>query len=113
MIISEKSCTFAADFQKRTRLDMNTKVKTEERIEKLVMAIGTASSSRRELITALGLKQNARRNFRDNYMKPAAGRGLVVMQFPEVPSLPEQTYRLTKLGLVFWEELKSKKDQAI
>ena len=72
---------------------MNTKVKTEERIEKLVMAIGTASSSRRELITALGLKQNARRNFRDNYMKPAAGRGLVVMQFPEVPSLPEQTYR--------------------
>lgn len=91
---------------------MNTKVKTEERIERLVMAIGKGSLPRRELIADLGLRQDARRNFRDNYLKPATSRGLVRMQFPEVPSRPEQTYLLTEKGLAFWEELQSKKDQA-
>lgn len=91
---------------------MNTKVKTEERIERLVMAIGKGSLPRRELIADLGLRQDARRNFRDNYLKPATNRGLVRMQFPEVPSRPEQTYLLTEKGLAFWEELQSKKDQA-
>ena len=90
---------------------MNTKIKIEERVCKLVMAIGTGTASRRELIVALGLRQDSRRNFRDNYMKPVRARGLVVMQVPNVPSLPEQTYRLTADGLDFLAEL-LKKDQA-
>ena len=90
---------------------MNTKIKTEERVCKLVKAIGTGVASRRELIAALGLRQDARRNFRDNYMKPARARGLVEMQVPNVPSLPEQAYLLTADGLGFLAEL-SKKDQA-
>lgn len=92
---------------------MNTKVKTEERIERLVMVIGKDSLPRRAIIDSLGLRQDARRNFRDNYMKPATSRGLVKMQFPEIPSLPEQRYILTEKGLEFWEELISKKDQAL
>ena len=90
---------------------MNTKNKTEERVQRLVKAIGKEVLSRRELIADLGLNQDARRNFRDNYMKPARARGLVDMQFPDVPSLPEQAYRLTAKGLELLEEI-SKKDQA-
>jgi len=90
---------------------MNTKVKTEERIERLILAIGKDSLPRRALIAGLGLRQDARRNFRDNYMKPATRRGLIKMLFPEVPSCPEQAYRLTEKGVEFWEELRSKKDQ--
>ena len=93
-------------------MDINTKVKTEDRIERLVMVIGKNSLPRRQLIADLGLRQDARRNFRDNYMKPATSRGLVKMKYPEIPSLPEQQYTLTEKGLEFWEELKSKKDQA-
>ena len=109
---SKKCTTFAVDFKKGPGLNMNTKIKTEERIERLVMVIGTESLPRKAIIAGLGLRQNARRNFRDNYMKPATSRGLVKMQFPEIPSLPEQRYKLTEKGLEFWEELKSKKHQA-
>ena len=90
---------------------MNTKIKTEERIRRLVRVIGKSTLPRRELIADLGLHQDARRNFRDNYLKPATARGLVIMQYPETPSRPEQAYRLTANGLDFWEEM-SKKDQA-
>ena len=62
--------------------------------------------SRRELIAALGLHQSARRNFRDNYLKPATAKGLVKMQFPEVPSRPEQAYKLTAKGLELFSKLK-------
>ena len=91
---------------------MNTKVKIGERVQRLVMVIGRGTHPRRELMAALGLRQESRRNFYDNYMKPATARGLVTMQCPGHPSIPEQTYRLTEKGLEFWEEL-SKKEQAM
>ena len=96
---------------------MNTKNKTEERVRRLVKVIGKASLPRRELIADLGLRQESRRNFYTNYLNPARERGLVKMQFPESPSCPEQTYRLTKKGLEFLEKLQaseeeSKKEQA-
>lgn len=90
---------------------MNTKVKIEERVQNLVVVIGREAHSRRELMAALGLRQESRRNFYDNYMKPATARGLVTMQCPEHPSIPEQAYRLTAKGLEYLEEL-SKKEQA-
>ena len=104
--------------QKRNRLDMNTKIKTDERVRKLVKAIGGEVAPRRQLIADLGLRQESRRNFYRNYMYPARDRGLVVMEFMDVPSKPEQAYKLTEKGLAFWEDLKqaeddnSKKEQA-
>ena len=98
---------------------MNTKIKTEERVKKLVKAIGREVAPRRQLIADLGLRQESRRNFYRNYMYPARDRGLVVMEFLDVPSKPEQAYKLTEKGLVLWEELKqaeeaiSKKEQAV
>ena len=97
--------------QKRNKLKMNTKVKIEERVQRLVMVIGRGTHPRRELMAALGLRQESRRNFYDNYMKPAKARGLVTMQCPGHPSIPEQAYRLTADGLEYLEEL-SKKEQA-
>ena len=96
------------DGQKRNRLNMNTKVKTEERVQRLVMVMGKGAHPRRELMAVLGLRQESRRNFYDNYMKPAKARGLVTMQCPGHPSIPKQTYRLTEKGLEFWEELSKK-----
>ena len=99
---------------------MNTKIKTDERVRKLVKAIGGEIAPRRQLIADLGLRQESRRNFYRNYMYPARDRGLVVMEFLDVPSKPEQAYKLTEKGLAFWEELKQaaeeenlKKEQAV
>ncbi len=80
---------------------MNIKTKTDDRVNRLVRIIGPDVLPRRELIAALGLRQSARRNFRDNYLKPATAKGLVKMQYPEVPSRPEQAYKLTAKGLEF------------
>ena len=85
---------------------MNTKTKVDDRVNRLVLIIGTDVLPRRELIAALELRQSARRNFRDNYLKPATAKGLVKMQFPEVPSRPEQAYKLTAKGLELFSKLK-------
>ena len=50
---------------------MNTKTKIDDRVNRLVLIIGTEVLSRRALIAALGLRQSARRNFRD-----ITGKGL-------------------------------------
>lgn len=84
---------------------MNTKIKSEERMRRIVQAIGKEVINRRGLIDALNLRQDARRNFRENYLKPAIAKGLVKMQFPEVPTSPEQAYRLTANGLDFLAEI--------
>lgn len=89
---------------------MNTKIKTDERIRRLVLALGQGALPRRELIADLGLQQNARRNFRDNYLKPAAAKAYIRMLFPECPSSPDQAYRLTQKGMDFLEELRSELD---
>lgn len=86
---------------------MNIKTKTDDRVTRLVLVIGSDILPRRELIAALGLQQCARRNFRDNYLKPATAKGLVIMQYPEVPNRPEQAYKLTAKGLEFFNSLKS------
>lgn len=90
---------------------MNIKTKTDNRVTQLVLIIGSDVMSRRELIAALGLRQSARRNFRDNYLKPATAKGLVKMQYPEVPSKPDQAYELTAKGLELFNRLKSVQDE--
>ena len=95
---------------------MNTKHKIDERVVRLVKALGELPATRRELLDILGLKQNSRRNFRENYFNPAVAKGYVKMLMPHIPSSPEQGYRLTERGMEFLKELKkaeSKKDQAM
>lgn len=93
---------------------MNTKIKTDERVERIVLAIGRDTISRRGIIAALHLHQKGRRNFCDNYLYPAVGLGLVRMKYQDIPSLPDQAYLLTPKGLEFLEELEErvKKEQA-
>ncbi|CCO22602.1 Fic family protein [Maridesulfovibrio hydrothermalis] len=52
--------------------------------------------SRDELQTALGLKD--RKSFRELYLKPALGEGLVEMTLPDKPNSRNQKYRLTEKG---------------
>lgn len=81
------------------------KDKAEERIHKLIMAIGDKTMPRRQIITYLELKQGSRRNFMDNYLRTAIAQGYVVLAFPNSPNKPEQAYRLSANGLELWEQL--------
>ena len=82
--------------------------KAQERIHKLVLAIGDQTMPRRQIIAYLGLKQNSRCNFVNNYLKPALAKGYVVMARPSSPNSPEQAYRLSADGLDVLSLLKSK-----
>lgn len=90
---------------------MNTRIKTDERIRRLVAVIGNETLPRRQLIAELDLRQDSRRNFYSNYLHPAIAKGYVCMMRPDSPSSPEQAYRLTANGLELLEEI-SKKEQA-
>ena len=78
----------------------------DERVKMLVRVIGKAVLPRRQLVADLQLRQKSRRTFIDHYLKPAIAKGLVKMQFPEVPSRPEQAYKLTAKGLELFTKLK-------
>ena len=83
------------------------KDKSEERMRKLIMAIGEQTMPRRQLIAYLGLKQSARCNFIKNYLRPAMDKGYLVMARPSSPNSPEQAYRLSADGLEVLSQLKS------
>ena len=84
---------------------MNTAKGHDERVKKLVIAIGKASLPRRQLVADMGIKQGSRHIFRNNYLRPAYEMGLVEMVYDNVPTKTEQIYRLTPKGLIFWKEL--------
>ena len=81
--------------------------KAQERIHKLILAIGDQTMPRRQIIAYLGLKQTSRCNFLNNYLKPAIAKGYVVMARPSSPNSPEQAYRLSADGLELWAQLNS------
>lgn len=81
--------------------------KAQERIHKLILAIGDQTMPRRQMIAYLGLKQNSRCNFLKNYLKPAIAKGYIVMARPSSPNSPEQAYRLSADGLAIWTQLRS------
>ena len=82
--------------------------KAEERARKLVLVIGEKSLPRRQLVAELGLRQNSRSIFINNYQRPAWELGYIDFAYPSVPSKPEQTYRLTAKGLELYHLLKKK-----
>lgn len=81
--------------------------KSQERINKLILAIGDQTMPRRQIIAYLGLKQNSRCNFINNYLRPAMANGYLVMARPSSPNSPEQAYRLSADGLTLLSQLKS------
>ena len=81
--------------------------KATERVHKLILAIGDQTMPRRQLIAYLGLKQNSRCNFINNYLKPAMSKGYIVMARPSSPNSPEQAYRLSADGLDLLAQLRS------
>ena len=81
--------------------------KAQERIHKLILAIGDQTMPRRQIIAYLGLKQNSRCNFINNYLKPAMTKGYIVMARPSSPNSPEQAYRLSADGLDLLAQLNS------
>ena len=81
------------------------KKNVDDRVGKLVLAIGKKVFPRRQLVADLGLKQASRRNFIYHYWKPAWNMGLIEFAYPGHPNKPEQAYRLTAKGLDLYAQL--------
>ena len=79
--------------------------KTEERIFKLILAVGKQSLPRRQIIADLGLKQHSRKSLLENYLWPAHEHGYIEFSYPNSPHKPEQTYKLTAKGLDLYLQL--------
>ena len=79
--------------------------RSDLRIQKMVLVIGRDVLPRRQLVADLGLRQNSRAVFVNNYLKPAEDAGLVAKAYPNVPSKPGQAYRLTAKGLDLYSRL--------
>jgi hypothetical protein len=70
-------------------------------VESLIKLLET-EHTRAEIQGKLNLAD--RKNFTENYLKPALERGLIEMTMPEKPQSGNQKYRLTELG----KQLKNK-----
>ena len=81
------------------------KDKEEARVYKLVLVLGKQVLPRRQIIADLGMRQQSRHTFINNYWRPAWERGLMDLAYPNTPNKPEQAYRLTAKGLELWAEL--------
>ena len=92
--------------EKQTSKTTNSSIsKADERLYKLITAIGNKTMPRRQIIAYLDLKQHSRRNFMDNYLRPAIDKGYVVLAKPDSPNSPEQAYRLSANGLELLENI--------
>jgi uncharacterized repeat protein (TIGR04076 family) len=89
---------------KRTSLPIS---KADERLHKLIAAIGDKTMPRRQIIAYLDLRQRSRRNFMDNYLRPAIDKGYVVLAKPNSPNSPDQAYRLSTNGLELLEHIRT------
>jgi predicted HTH transcriptional regulator len=65
-------------------------------VRNLIMVL-EGEMSRKEIQRTLDLKHEG--NFRDNYLEPALGAGIIKMKYPDNPNHPKQKYLLTKKGL--------------
>ena len=95
---TEKTCS-----QPKPRLI--SKDKEEARVYKLVLVLGKQVLPRRQIIADLGMRQQSRHTFINNYWRPAWERGLMDLAYPNTPNKPEQAYRLTPKGLDLFAKL--------
>ena len=79
--------------------------KEEARVFKLVLVLGKQVLPRRQIIADLGMRQQSRHTFINNYLRPTWERGLIEHAYPNTPSKPEQAYHLTTKGLELWTKL--------
>lgn len=85
------------------------KDKEEARVYKLVQVLGKQVLPRRQIIADLGMRQQSRHTFINNYLRPTWERGLIDHAYPNTPNKPEQAYRLTAKGLDLYAQLKLEK----
>ncbi len=95
---TEKTCS-----QPKPRLI--PKDKEEARVYKLVLVLGKQVLPRRQIIADLGMRQQSRHTFINNYWRPAWERDLMDLAYPASPNKPEQAYRLTAKGLDLFAKL--------
>jgi len=95
---TEKTCS-----QPKPRLI--PKDKEEARVYKLVQVLGKQVLPRRQIIADLGMRQQSRHTFINNYLRPTWERGLIDHAYPNTPNKPEQAYRLTSKGLDLFAQL--------
>ena len=81
------------------------KDRVEARVFKFVLVVGKQVLPRRQIIADLGMRQQSRHTFINNYWRPAWERGLIDLAYPAVPNKPEQAYRLTAKGLDLYAQL--------
>lgn len=85
------------------------KDREEARVYKFVRVVGKQVLPRRQIIADLGMRQQSRHTFINNYWRPAWERGLIDLAYPAVPNKPEQAYRLTAKGLDLYAQLTGEK----
>lgn len=84
--------------------------RVEARVFKFVLVVGKKVLPRRQIIADLGMRQQSRHTFINNYWRPAWERGLIDLAYPAVPHKPEQAYRLTANGLELYAQLTGEED---
>ena len=101
---TEENHIFSAEKDKPTP-HLISKDKEEARVYKLVQVLGTQVLPRRQIIADLGMRQQSRHTFINNYLRPTWERGLIDHAYPNTPNKPEQAYRLTPKGLDLFARL--------
>lgn len=90
-------CDHSADSGKFVEFLLNTiydalcEIADTEQVEKLLEIFDDKEYSTKELMELLCLKH--RPTFRDNYLLPALGLGLIEMTVPDKPNSSKQRYR--------------------
>ena len=99
-----------ASAEKGKTLRILPKDRVEARVFKFVLVVGKKVLPRRQIIADLGMRQQSRHTFINNYWRPAWERGLIDLAYPAVPHKPEQAYRLTAKGLELYAQLTCEED---
>ncbi|MBP3587033.1 MAG: TIGR04076 family protein [Paludibacteraceae bacterium] len=101
----EEQHSVATQDEQKQNMHRAPKDKASLRVQKLVLVIGKNVLPRRQIMADLGMRQNSRHTFINNYLRPALEQQMIVMAYPGTPNKPEQAYRLTAKGLALWTEL--------
>ena len=104
-VIEEESQTTHKQLETQPKTYLIPKDKEEARVYKLVQVLGTQVLPRRQIIADLGMRQQSRHTFINNYLRPTWERGLIDHAYPAVPNKPEQAYHLTSKGLDLFSQL--------
>ena len=82
----------------------------DERVKKVVRALGTETMTRRGIMGCMELK--GRRSFLQYHLTPAMAQGYVCFLYPNSPNSPDQEYKLTEKGLNLLAEINAEGEQA-